>query len=72
MLKKINAKRLFYIFICLSALISGFIFLLTIKANNRKFNQNLLTNIESLYGDFLKNNTIYNDAILQKSIKLII
>jgi len=49
-----NPKKIFYISICLISLISGMIFLLTIKSNNRKFNQNLLVNANTLYINYLK------------------
>jgi hypothetical protein len=67
---KVNPKRLFYIFICVASLFVGLIFLLTIKANNRKFNPSLLKNIEQMYNTTLRNNTLYNEAIYPSNYTL--
>jgi hypothetical protein len=71
-MKNINAKRLFYLFIGLAGIITGLIFMNAVRANNRKFNQSLLNNIESLYTNHLKNITQHNDKILNKGIILLI
>ncbi len=67
-----NPKKIFYLSICLISLLSGIIFLITIKSNNRKFNQNLLTNTKTLYLNYLKelNNEIFEnfDLNLNKEI----
>ena len=66
-----NPKKIFYLSICLISLISGMIFLITIKSSNRKFNQNLLTNANTFYINYLKelNKEIFENFDLNGSEK---
>ena len=50
----LKPKIFYYFFICLLSFISIFIFLINLKNNNRKFNQNLLSNTLTLYREHLE------------------
>jgi hypothetical protein len=54
-----NSKK-FYFSVIFISFISGFILLITLKANNRKINPNLLSNIYSIFNESLTNSTTHN------------
>jgi hypothetical protein len=57
------AKKKYSIFVILTSLITGFIFLITIKANNRKARSNILSSIYSIYNETLTNITNNNNKL---------
>ena len=66
MLDKIfkSSKKIFYIFIFFVSIISLVIFLISIKSNNRKFNQNLITSTITLFSGHLENLNKNNTEII--------
>lgn len=58
-----SPRKILFVAVCLISVISAFIFLITLKSNNRKFNQNLLSNTLSLYTSHLEMGSVINEKV---------
>ena len=50
-----HSKQTYYILVCLIAGVSVYLLLINLRSDNRKFNQNLLTNSFNLYSNYMEN-----------------